>query len=231
MDYSESYWHWPVIGLINLDRLQWGLLPLIWTTQTHYSECYCHWPDQLRRTTVSATSIGLINSDALEWVLLPLAWSTQTHYTECYCHWPDQLRRTTVSVTAIGLINSDALQPVFSPCIKHSTQTVSHIPCVVTRSFAKTNKYVLPLATQFVTSSNRQTAYLSIWLYCQTLHTSHTSSLRDPFGPHSIKTDVCIQNINCSQPVAEAAHYHTVFIPQHCNFMRVRFMYFRILIF
>jgi hypothetical protein len=119
-----------------------------------------------------------------------------------------------VSDTAIGLINSDALQSVSSPYIRHGIPTFSHISCVVTRSLAKTNKYVLPLAMQFVTSSNRRTACLPICIY-QTLHTAQTPFVRDPFRPHRIKTDVYIQNINYCQLVFQAAHYYTVLIPQH----------------
>ena len=40
-----------------------------------------------------------------------------------------------------------------------------------------------------------------------------------------------IENINGSELLLEAAHYHTVLIAQICNFRRVNFMYFRILIF
>jgi len=62
-----------------------------------------------------------------------------------------------------------------------------------------------------------------------TLHTSHTSSARDTFGPHRIKTRLhthCMQNINCCQLALEVAHYYRTVIPQHCNFMLVKFMYF-----
>jgi hypothetical protein len=40
-----------------------------------------------------------------------------------------------------------------------------------------------------------------------------------------------IENINGSEFVLEAAHYHMVLTAQSCDFKRVSFMYFRILIF
>jgi len=62
-----------------------------------------------------------------------------------------------------------------------------------------------------------------------TRHTSHTPSVQDPFEQHRIKTDVFMQNIDCCQHVLEADHYYRVLTPQHCNFMLVKFMCFRIL--
>jgi len=53
---------------------------------------------------------------------------------------------------------------------------------------------------------------------------------------HILKIKTClyaysIHHINGCELVLEVAHYHTVLILQHCNFMLVNFMHFRILIF
>jgi hypothetical protein len=248
------------IGPINPNALQWVLLPLAWLTQTHYSECYCHWPDNSRHTTLSATAIGLINPNALQWVLLPLTWLTQTHYSECYCHWPDQLttnysecychwpdqpKRTTVSATAIGPIKSDALQWVLLP-LARSTQThYSRFCCpilgTVYKRFLKLHVSLLHVSHKQISASylSRRSSlrlatgglHIFPFDYSARHFTLHTLHLYQIPSDHTVSRHVYIQNINFCQPVPEVAHYHTVCIPQHCNFMRVKFMYFGILIF
>jgi hypothetical protein len=42
--------------------------------------------------------------------------------------------------------------------------------------------------------------------------------------------DYSTQNTNGCELVSEAAHYHIVLISQNCNFMLVKFTYFRMLI-
>jgi len=69
-----------------------------------------------------------------------------------------------------------------------------------------------------------------------TLHTSTHFIWTGSIRITQIQTCVCLyaywaQNINSYELVLEASHCHTVLISQHCNFIPVNFVYFRISVF